>query len=183
MSATKTPRFLISIAILALAGAILVAGCGGSGGTTATDQGPPPGANAPEATEEAEPEEAPAEESEPAEAPEEEPAEETEEAPAEEAAPAEEEAGGEEEGGESAMVAEGKTVFTTNCGSCHTLAEAGTSGTVGPNLDELKPSEETVEHQVINGGGPMPAFGNEGILKPNEIKAVATYVSTVAGSE
>jgi mono/diheme cytochrome c family protein len=74
-------------------------------------------------------------------------------------------------------------VFTTNCGSCHTLKEAGTSGEVGPNLDELEPSEATVEHQVINGGGSMPAFGNEGILKPNEIKAVATYVSSVAGSE
>jgi cytochrome c6 len=171
MSDTKTPRVLITIAILALAGAMLLAGCGGSGGTTATDQGPPPGSNTPEATEEA-----PAEESEPAEAPEEESAEETGEAPAEE------EAGG-EEAGESAMVAEGKTVFTTNCGTCHTLAEAGTTGTVGPNLDELKPSEETVEHQVINGGGPMPAFGNEGILKPEEITAVATYVSTVAGSE
>jgi mono/diheme cytochrome c family protein len=181
MSDTKTPRVLISIAILALAGAMLLAGCGGSGGTTATDQGPPPGANEPEATEEAQTEEEPAEESEPAEAPEEEAA---EEEPAEEAeeASAEEEAGG-EEGGESALAAEGKTVFTTNCGSCHTLKEAGTSGEIGPNLDELKPSEATVEHQVINGGGPMPAFGNEGILKPNEIKAVATYVSTVAGSE
>jgi mono/diheme cytochrome c family protein len=35
---------------------------------------------------------------------------------------------------------------------------------------------------VINGGGPMPAFGNEGILNAKEIKAVATYVSSVAGS-
>jgi mono/diheme cytochrome c family protein len=170
MSDTKTPRVLISIAILALAGAMLLAGCGGSGGTTATDQGPPPGSNAPEATEEAETEETPAEEEAPAES-------------GEEEAPAEEKAGGEEEGGEAALVAEGKTVFTTNCGSCHTLAEAGTSGTIGPNLDELKPSEETVEHQVINGGGPMPAFGNEGILKPEEIKAVATYVSTDAGTQ
>jgi mono/diheme cytochrome c family protein len=177
MSDTKTPRVLISIAILALAGAMLLAGCGGSGGTTATDQGPPPGANAPEATEEAETEEEPAEESEPAEAPEEEAEEEPEEAPVEEE-PAEE-----AEGGESALAAEGKTVFTTNCGSCHTLKEAGTSGEVGPNLDELEPSLATVEHQVINGGGPMPAFGKEGILNPEEVKAVATYVSSVAGSE
>jgi mono/diheme cytochrome c family protein len=104
-----------------------------------------------------------------------------EEAPAEEAEeePAEEEA----EGGESALAAEGKTVFTTTCGSCHTLKEAGTSGEVGPNLDELEPDLATVEHQVENGGGGMPAFGKEGILKSNEIKAVATYVSSVAGSE
>ncbi|HEY5332861.1 MAG TPA: cytochrome c, partial [Solirubrobacterales bacterium] len=93
-------------------------------------------------------------------------------APPAEEAPAEEEAEGEEEAGagESAMLAEGKTVFTTNCGSCHTLKEAGTSGEIGPDLDELEPSQATVEHQVINGGGPMPAFGNEGILKSNEIK-------------
>jgi mono/diheme cytochrome c family protein len=106
------------------------------------------------------------------------PPKETEEAPAEkEAEP--EEAGG----GETAMLAEGKTIFTSTCGSCHTLKEAGTSGEVGPNLDELKPSETTVEQQVQNGGGGMPAFGNEGILKKNEIKAVSTYVSSVAGTE
>jgi mono/diheme cytochrome c family protein len=180
MTDAKTPRALILIAILALVGAMLVAGCGGSGGTTATNQGPPSGANTPEATEEAEVEEEPTEESESAEATE-------EEAPAEEETeeePTEEEAGGEEEGGASAaMIAEGKTVFTTNCGSCHTLAEAGTSGTIGPNLDELKPSESTVEQQVINGGGPMPAFGKEDLLDPEEVKAVATYVSSVAGTE
>jgi cytochrome c6 len=83
--------------------------------------------------------------------------------------------------GEGSLAEEGKTVFTTNCGSCHTLKAAGTSGTVGPNLDELEPDLARVEHQVVNGGGPMPAFGNEGILNAKEIKAVATYVSSVAG--
>jgi mono/diheme cytochrome c family protein len=105
--------------------------------------------------------------------------EEVEEEPAEE----KEQAGGRETGGaEPSLVAEGQTVFTTNCGSCHTLKAAGTSGSVGPNLDELEPSLATVEHQVVNGGGPMPAFGNEGILNAKEIKAVATYVSAVAGN-
>lgn len=85
-------------------------------------------------------------------------------------------------GGEpaGANLAAGKTVFETNCGSCHTLAEAGTSGTVGPNLDELKPEKALVETQVTNGGGVMPAFG--GTLSPGEIEAVAEYVSTVAGT-
>jgi mono/diheme cytochrome c family protein len=166
MTVSKVPKALILFVILALLGAAVVAGCGG-GGTTTT-----------ETTAEEEPaEEAPAEETEEA------PAEEAEEEPAEEEPAEEEEAGGQEEGGgESSLVAEGKTVFTTNCGSCHTLKAAGTSGTVGPNLDELEPDLATVEHQVINGGGPMPAFGNEGILNPKEIKAVATYVSSVAGS-
>jgi mono/diheme cytochrome c family protein len=83
--------------------------------------------------------------------------------------------------GEGSLAEEGKTVFTTTCGSCHTLKAAGTSGEVGPNLDELEPDLATVEHQVVNGGGGMPAFGKEGILNAKEIKAVATYVSSVAG--
>jgi cbb3-type cytochrome c oxidase subunit III len=73
----------------------------------------------------------------------------------------------------------GKAIFQAKCGSCHTLSAAGTSGTVGPNLDQLKPSEAIVEHQVTNGGGVMPAF--KGTLSPAQIKAVATYVSANAG--
>jgi outer membrane protein assembly factor BamB/mono/diheme cytochrome c family protein len=87
------------------------------------------------------------------------------------------EAGG--AGGE-ALLTEGKTIFTTNCASCHTLSEAGASGNVGPNLDELKPDKALVETQVTNGGGGMPPFG--GILSPQEIEAVAEYVSKVAGT-
>ena len=32
---------------------------------------------------------------------------------------------------------QGKDLFVTNCGACHTLAEAGTDGVIGPNLDDL----------------------------------------------
>jgi mono/diheme cytochrome c family protein len=75
---------------------------------------------------------------------------------------------------------DGKQVFmSAGCGGCHTLKDAGTSGTVGPNLDQLKPSESTVEHQVETGGGAMPSF--KGTLTPAEIAAVAKYVSSVAG--
>jgi mono/diheme cytochrome c family protein len=150
MTDAKTPKFLILFVVLALAGAVLVAGCGGSSSSSEATT-----------TEEAAP-----------------PAEEAEEEPAEE----EKEAGG-EEGGTAALSEEGQMIFTSTCGSCHTLKEAGTSGEVGPNLDELEPSQSTVEGQVENGGGGMPAFGKEGILKSNEIKAVATYVSSVAGTE
>jgi cbb3-type cytochrome c oxidase subunit III len=73
----------------------------------------------------------------------------------------------------------GKDIFTANCGSCHTLKAAGTSGHVGPNLDQLKPPFEIVQHQVINGGSAMPAF--KGTLTPAQITAVAKYVSSVAG--
>lgn len=73
----------------------------------------------------------------------------------------------------------GKDIFAANCGSCHTLKDAGTSGSAGPNLDQLQPDSTRVQHQVINGGGGMPAF--KGTLSANQIAAVAKYVSSVAG--
>jgi outer membrane protein assembly factor BamB len=82
--------------------------------------------------------------------------------------------------GGSTGSAEGKSLFASNCGSCHTLADAGTSGTVGPNLDEAKPAKTAVAQKVENGGGGMPAFG--GRLSQDEIDAIATYVASAAGS-
>jgi mono/diheme cytochrome c family protein len=82
-------------------------------------------------------------------------------------------------GGAENASAEGKTVFTSNCKGCHTLNDAGATGSVGPNLDDLKPDEATVKRQVENGGGPMPAF--KGKLSAAQIDAVSSYVSTVAG--
>ncbi|HEU0303695.1 MAG TPA: cytochrome c [Gaiellaceae bacterium] len=76
--------------------------------------------------------------------------------------------------------AAGKAVFTTNCGSCHVLSDAGTSGTVGPNLDESQPDKALVVDRVTNGQGIMPPFA--GTLTEQQIADVAAYVSTVAGS-
>ena len=73
----------------------------------------------------------------------------------------------------------GKQIFSTKCGSCHTLKAAGTTGTVGPNLDLLKPPFPIAKKQVINGGGLMPAF--KGVLTDAQINAVAKYVATHAG--
>ena len=73
----------------------------------------------------------------------------------------------------------GKDIFKSQCASCHTLKDAGTTGTIGPNLDQLKPPLAVVQNQVINGGGVMPAF--KGKLSDAQIKAVAKYVSSVAG--
>jgi mono/diheme cytochrome c family protein len=73
----------------------------------------------------------------------------------------------------------GKELFTQNCSNCHTLKDAGTTGAVGPNLDQLKPGPDLVTKQVTNGGGGMPAFGNK--LSADQIKQVAAYVSSVAG--
>ena len=71
-------------------------------------------------------------------------------------------------------------IFTTNCGSCHTLADAGTTGTVGPNLDQSQPAEALVVERVTNGMGVMPPF--EGVLTEEEITEVAVYVSAAAGT-
>jgi len=74
---------------------------------------------------------------------------------------------------------DGKSIFSANCASCHTLKAAGASGTIGPNLDDLRPPEPIVKHQVEVGGGVMPAF--KGTLTPEQIAAVAKYVATSAG--
>ena len=78
--------------------------------------------------------------------------------------------------------AAGKEVFLGDsaCGSCHTLADAGTSGTIGPNLDSTKPSSELVVERVTNGSGVMPSFA--GSLSEQQIQDVAAYVSSVAGT-
>ena len=75
--------------------------------------------------------------------------------------------------------AAGKVVFTAKCGGCHTLADAGTSGAIGPNLDEAKPGADKVVERVTNGKGVMPAF--KGTLSDADIANVAAYVSSVAG--
>jgi cytochrome c551 len=70
---------------------------------------------------------------------------------------------------------DGKTLFTGNCGSCHTLSKAGTSGQVGPSLDGTQKGTAAIERQVRDGGGAMPAF--KGKLPDVEIKAIAAYVA------
>ena len=47
------------------------------------------------------------------------------------------------------------------CGSCHTFADAGTSGAIGPNLDDAAPSFELAVDRVTNGQGAMPPFGEQ----------------------
>jgi cytochrome c6 len=74
----------------------------------------------------------------------------------------------------------GKAVFVkAGCGSCHTLAAAHSTGTIGPNLDQLKPDYRTVTAQVTNGGAAMPAFKNT--LSSQQIADVAAYVVKSTG--
>jgi mono/diheme cytochrome c family protein len=75
--------------------------------------------------------------------------------------------------------AAGEEIFTDNCGSCHTLSAAGTTGAIGPNLDDAGLDVSAVEEQVRNGGGGMPAFQDQ--LTEEEIAAVAAYVVESGG--
>ena len=93
------------------------------------------------------------------------------------APPPEPPAGG---GGAAGDITAGKKVFVSGgCGSCHTLADAGSSGAVGPNLDEAKPDAALVKTRVTDGRGVMPPF--KGQLNATQIADVAAYVSSVAG--
>jgi uncharacterized membrane protein len=76
-------------------------------------------------------------------------------------------------------VARGKQVFASaGCAGCHTLSDAGATGTVGPSLDAAKPSAELVAERVRNGEGVMPSFA--GRLSDDDIDAVAAYVANAA---
>ena len=68
-----------------------------------------------------------------------------------------------------------KILFTANCGTCHVLEKAGTTGTTGPNLDQTNTSRQEAARQIRNGGGGMPAFGDQ--LTGDQIDALARYVS------
>lgn len=83
-----------------------------------------------------------------------------------------------------ASLGTGAAIFKgAGCAGCHTLAAAGSTGTVGPNLDQLgsKLTVAIVAKQVTNGGAVMPAF--KGKLTAAQIQAVAKYVSSVAGKK
>jgi mono/diheme cytochrome c family protein len=82
--------------------------------------------------------------------------------------------------GSGAAQPSGASVFASaGCGGCHTLKAAGASGAVGPNLDQVRPSADTVKAIVQSGGGAMPSFSSK--LSDAQIAAVANYVSTTAG--
>jgi mono/diheme cytochrome c family protein len=78
--------------------------------------------------------------------------------------------------GETGDAAAGEEVFASaGCGSCHTLAAAGSTGSVGPNLDDASPSYDKVVERVTEGQGVMPSFADQ--LTPQQIQDVAAYVS------
>jgi mono/diheme cytochrome c family protein len=82
-------------------------------------------------------------------------------------------------GGGQITATSGKDIFAAaGCTGCHTLKDAGSTGTVGPNLDDKKPPKSLVVERVTNGKGVMPSFS--GKLTKQQIDAVAAYVSSAA---
>lgn len=77
----------------------------------------------------------------------------------------------------------GKQLFvkdaTPSCGICHTLSDAGTSGTIGPSLDELKPDAPRVVKVLKTGIGQMPAYPQ---LSEEQVQALARYVARASGA-
>ena len=81
---------------------------------------------------------------------------------------------------DTAAIDRGRAVFASaGCGTCHTLADAGATGNIGPSLDGAQPSRSLVVERVTNGQGGMPSFSAR--LSEDEIADVASYVSAVAG--
>jgi mono/diheme cytochrome c family protein len=65
-------------------------------------------------------------------------------------------------------------LFAANCASCHTFSAAGSSGTIGPNLDESRADQAAVAEQIRSGGGGMPPFGDQ--FTDEQIDALAAWI-------
>lgn len=83
--------------------------------------------------------------------------------------------GGDSGGGATTAAADGQQLFVDNCGSCHTLGAAGTTGSIGPSLDGAGLSADGVSAIVSSGSGTMPSFGDS--LDQAQIDAIAQYVA------
>lgn len=85
--------------------------------------------------------------------------------------------------GEDPRLNLGRQLFSAqaqpSCGLCHSLRDAGTSGTIGPDLDQLKPDARRVAAALRGGVGVMPSFADS--LSDEQIEALAHYIAQVAG--
>jgi len=82
---------------------------------------------------------------------------------------------------DAATLERGKALFSTDavpaCAICHTLADAGAEGAIGPDLDELKPGKDVILKVLMEGMGAMPPF-NETMSEADR-QAVADYIVKV----
>ena len=84
---------------------------------------------------------------------------------------------------DEAMMKKGLEIFneTAACAACHVLKAAGSEGNIGPNLDTVTMTVESVTEMVTYGLGVMPAFGEDEILTKEEIDIVSFYVANSVG--
>ena len=84
---------------------------------------------------------------------------------------------------DDAKMIKGLEIFneTAGCAGCHVLKAAGSEGNVGPNLDTVDLTIESVVEMVTYGLGVMPAYGEEEILTKEEIEIVSYFVAKTAG--
>jgi mono/diheme cytochrome c family protein len=84
--------------------------------------------------------------------------------------------------GGSASTNPGAAAFANGpCSTCHTFADAGTAGNVGPNLTQNAVDYATALNLITNGKGGMPAFGGQ--YNEDQIACLAGYVATHSGAE
>jgi cytochrome c oxidase subunit II len=95
-------------------------------------------------------------------------------------------------GGAGALAAEGQQIFDEQgCSGCHTLAAAGATQTIGPDLDEVLPdrSPQEIEQSIIDPDAELSPGFNQGImpdnfedaLSPDELDTLVRYLSQNAG--
>jgi cytochrome c oxidase subunit 2 len=87
--------------------------------------------------------------------------------------------------------ADGQSIFVQNCGSCHTLADAGTTGDLGPNLDTVLPGQQAdaVHQSIVDPDAAITAGFEAGVmpgdfaetLGEEELDVLVTYLLEVAG--
>lgn len=86
---------------------------------------------------------------------------------------------------DSEQLERGKTLFMSEavpaCSVCHTLSDAGAAGTIGPDLDELKPNAEQIKKTMLEGVGVMPSFADS--LDEESMDAITAYILHATGAQ
>jgi cytochrome c oxidase subunit 2 len=92
---------------------------------------------------------------------------------------------------EEAGSAQGKTLFTQQCGTCHALADAGTTAETGPNLDNVLPGKNTdfIRESIVNPDAEIAPGFQAGIMPPDfeqtltsdQLDSLVEYLQQVAG--
>lgn len=82
---------------------------------------------------------------------------------------------------DTAQIEHGKTLFSSGaqpiaCAVCHTLQDAGATGEIGPNLNEIKPDADRLRKTMIEGMGVMPSFA---AMDEADREAIISYVTHV----